>query len=113
MPNVTNTICLIFGMSAFARLPAMLNNTAGSGGIQNACTVAKIDTIISSCEFITVAKLEAVIDGLNNVKVFYLEDLRAKFTWLDKTWLMGFAVWLPRLATKKSKTTDPAVVLFT
>lgn len=113
MPNVTNTICLIFGMSAFARVPAMLNYTAGSGGIQNACTVAKIHTIISSREFITVAKLEAVIEGLNSVKVFYLEDLRAKFTWLDKVWLMGFALWLPRLATKKSKTTDPAVVLFT
>jgi len=34
MPNVTNTICLIFGLSAFGRIPAMLNYTAGSAGIQ-------------------------------------------------------------------------------
>ena len=113
MPNVTNTICLVFGMSAFARIPAMLNYTAGSAGIQNACTVAKINTIISSREFIKTAKLEAVLDGLKNVRIVYLEDLRKSFTWLDKAWLMGFALWLPRLAAKKSKPTDPAVVLFT
>lgn len=113
MPNVTNTICLIFGMSAFARIPAMLNYTAGSAGIQNACMVAKINTIISSREFIEIAKLEAVIDGLQNVKIVYLEDLRASFTWIDKVWLMGFALWLPRFAATKTLPTDPAVVLFT
>lgn len=113
MPNVTNTICLVFGMSAFARVPAMLNYTSGSAGIQNACTVACIKTIISSREFIKVAKLEEVIAGLKDVKVLYLEDLRASFSLLDKIWLMGFALWLPRLAIKKNHSTDPAVVLFT
>ena len=76
MPNVTNTICLVFGMSAFARIPAMLNYTAGSAGIQNACTVAKINTIISSREFIKTEKLESVLDGLKNVRIVYLEVLR-------------------------------------
>ncbi|HSI38868.1 MAG TPA: bifunctional acyl-ACP--phospholipid O-acyltransferase/long-chain-fatty-acid--ACP ligase [Methylotenera sp.] len=113
MPNVTNTICLVFGMSAFARVPAMLNYTSGSAGIQNACTVACIKTIISSREFIKVAKLEEVVAGLKDVKVLYLEDLRASFNFLDKVWLIGFALWLPRLAIKKSHSTDPAVVLFT
>lgn len=113
MPNVTNTICLIFGLSAFARVPAMLNYTAGSAGIQNACTAASIKTIISSREFIKTAKLEEVIAGLQNVNIVYLEDLRAQFTLLDKAWLMGFALWLPRLAVVKSYPSDPAVVLFT
>ncbi|NOT15208.1 MAG: bifunctional acyl-ACP--phospholipid O-acyltransferase/long-chain-fatty-acid--ACP ligase [Methylotenera sp.] len=113
MPNVTNTICLIFGLSAFARVPAMLNYTAGSAGIQNACTAASIKTIISSREFIKTAKLEEVIAGLQNVNIVYLEDLRAQFTLLDKAWLMGFALWLPRLAAVKSYPSDPAVVLFT
>jgi acyl-[acyl-carrier-protein]-phospholipid O-acyltransferase/long-chain-fatty-acid--[acyl-carrier-protein] ligase len=113
MPNVTNTICLVFGMSAFARVPAMLNYTSGSAGIQNACTVACIKTIISSREFIKVAKLEEVVAGLKDVQVLYLEDLRPSFNLFDKIWLMGFALWLPRLAIKKSHSTDPAVVLFT
>lgn len=113
MPNVTNTICLIFGMSAFTRVPAMLNYTAGSAGIQNACTVATIKTIISSREFIKTAKLEEVVAGLNDVKIIYLEDLRTKFSVFDKAWLMGFALWLPRLAATRCNPSDPAVVLFT
>ena len=113
MPNVTNTICLIFGLNAFARVPAMLNYTAGSAGIQSACEVAAIKTIISSREFIKVAKLEEVVAGLQQVNIVYLEDLRAKFNWNDKAWLMGFAYWLPKLAMTKSHPSDPAVVLFT
>jgi acyl-[acyl-carrier-protein]-phospholipid O-acyltransferase/long-chain-fatty-acid--[acyl-carrier-protein] ligase len=113
MPNVTNTICLIFGLSAFGRVPAMLNYTAGSAGIQNACTAACITTIISAKEFIKVANLEQTVDGLQHVKIVYLEDLRTRFSWLDKLWLIGFALWLPRLATQKSNPNDPAVVLFT
>jgi acyl-[acyl-carrier-protein]-phospholipid O-acyltransferase / long-chain-fatty-acid--[acyl-carrier-protein] ligase len=113
MPNVTNTICLIFGLSAFTRVPAMLNYTAGSAGIQNACTAAAVKTIISSREFIKTAKLEEVIAGLKNIKIIYLEDLSKQFNWLDKLWLMGFALWLPKLAVDKCKSNDPAVVLFT
>jgi len=113
MPNVTNTICLIFGLSAFGRIPAMLNYTAGSAGIQNACTAACIKTIISSREFIQTAKLEETVAGLQGVNIIYLEDLRSRFTWLDKLWLMGFALWLPRLVAAKTNPYDPAVVLFT
>ena len=113
MPNVTNTICLIFGMSAFGRVPAMLNYTAGSAGIQNACTAAAVKTIITSRAFIKTAKLEEVVSGLKSINIVYLEDLFKQFTWLDKLWLMGFALWLPRLAVDKCKSSDPAVVLFT
>ena len=113
MPNVTNTIGLIFGLNAFARVPAMLNYTAGAAGIQSACEVAAIKTIISSREFIKVAKLEEVVAGLHDVNIVYLEELRPKFNVADKAWLMGFAYWLPKLALTKSHPSDPAVVLFT
>jgi len=113
MPNVTNTICLIFGLSAFGRIPAMLNYTAGSAGIRNACTAACVKTVISSREFIKAAALEETIAGLQGIDIIYLEDLRPKFSWLDKLWLMGFALWLPRLVAAKGNPNDPAVVLFT
>ena len=117
MPNVTNTVCLIFGMSAFARVPAMLNYTAGAAGIQNACTAAQITTIISSQKFIETAKLADIISGLNGINIIYLEDLSQQMTWLDKLWLMAFARWLPRLAMQlaapKINPNDAAVVLFT
>ena len=113
MPNVTNTICLIFGLSAFGRIPAMLNYTAGSAGIQNACTAACVSTVISAREFIETAKLEDTVNGLHGVKIIYLEDLRQQFSWLDKLWLIGFALWLPRWVAHKANPQDPAVVLFT
>ncbi len=113
MPNVTNTICLIFGLSAFGRIPAMLNYTAGSSGIQNACTAACVKTIISSREFIKAADLEETMAGLKGLNIVYLEDLRLQFSWLDKLWLMGFALWFPSLVAAKSNPNDPAVVLFT
>ena len=117
MPNVTNTVCLIFGMSAFSRVPAMLNYTAGAAGLQNASIAANIKTIISSRQFIEAGKLNELINGLTNINVIYLEDIKQKFNVLDKLWLVGFARWCPRLAvrlhTTKIKPSDPAVVLFT
>jgi len=113
MPNVTNTVCLLFGMSAFNRIPAMLNYTAGSSGIQNACTAANVKTIISSRKFIETAKLESVIAALQGIQIVYLEDLRSQFALLDKIWLMAYARWLPRCVNQSHNPDAPAVVLFT
>jgi acyl-[acyl-carrier-protein]-phospholipid O-acyltransferase/long-chain-fatty-acid--[acyl-carrier-protein] ligase len=113
MPNVSNTVCLIFGMSAMGRVPAMLNYTAGTAGMQNACIAAKVSTIITSRQFLETAKLSSQVSALSGVNVVYLEDLRSGFGLLDKLWLLGFARWLPKLAAKPANPADPAVVLFT
>ncbi len=113
MPNVTNTVCLLFGMSAMQRVPAMLNYTAGTAGIQNACTAAKVDTIITSRQFLESAKLGEVVNALQKVKVIYLEELRSQFSLWDKLWLMGYALWLPKCAAKAKNPLAAAVVLFT
>lgn len=113
LPNVTNTICLIFGMSAMGCVPAMLNYTAGPAGIQNACIAANVKTIITSRKFIEAAKLENIIAGLGNLQIMYLEELRSQFSLTDKLWLMVFALHFPRWATHKTHADAPAVVLFT
>lgn len=113
LPNVSSTICLIFGMSAMRRVPAMLNYTAGTSGMQNACIAAGVQTIITSRKFVEEAKLTASLGGLKNVRIVYLEDLRAQFGLWDKLWLMGYARWLPALAIGHGNPDDPAVVLFT
>jgi acyl-[acyl-carrier-protein]-phospholipid O-acyltransferase/long-chain-fatty-acid--[acyl-carrier-protein] ligase len=113
MPNVTNTVCLIFGMSAMQRIPAMLNYTAGTAGMQNACIAGNIKTIVTSKQFLETAKLTEIVNALQNVRIVYLEDLRSQFSLLDKLWLVGFALWLPNLAVKKSNPDTAAVVLFT
>lgn len=113
LPNVSNTICLVFGLSAMGRVPAMLNYTAGTAAIQNACDVARLRTILTSRRFLEAAKLVPVIDALQGVTLVYLEDLRARFTLWDRIWLTAFAVWLPTSATAEGLPDDPAVVLFT
>ena len=113
MPNITNTLALILGMSAFNRIPAMLNYTAGTAGMQNACIAANIKTVITSHKFIEAANLESVVANFQNLNIVYLEDLRAQFGMLDRAWLMGYALHYPRSAMETNKHDQPAVVLFT
>jgi acyl-[acyl-carrier-protein]-phospholipid O-acyltransferase / long-chain-fatty-acid--[acyl-carrier-protein] ligase len=113
MPNITNTLALLLGMSAFNRIPAMINYTSGSAGIQNACIAADVKTIITSRKFIEAAKLESTIEQLSNIKLVYLEDIRAQFGVLDRAWLMGYAMHYPRAAVEYANPEAPAVILFT
>ncbi len=113
MPNITNTLALILGMSAFNRVPGMLNYTSGTAGMQNACTAANIKTVITSHKFIEAADLKSVVDNFQHLNVVYLEDLRANFGMLDRAWLMGYALHYPRSAMETNKHDQPAVVLFT
>ena len=113
MPNITNTLALILGMNAFNRVPAMLNYTSGTAGMQNACIAADIKTVITSHKFIEAAGLEDVVANFKNLNIVYLEDLRANFGMLDRAWLMGYALHYPRAAMDSQRPEDPAVVLFT
>ena len=113
MPNITNTLALILGMSAFNRVPAMLNYTAGTAGMQNACIAANIKTVITSHKFIEAAELESIVASLKNLNILYLEDLRVQFGMMDRAWLMGYALLYPRLAMEPNSSEQAAVVLFT
>ncbi|MCB5188942.1 bifunctional acyl-ACP--phospholipid O-acyltransferase/long-chain-fatty-acid--ACP ligase [Methylobacillus caricis] len=113
MPNVTNTVCLVFGMNAMRRIPAMLNYTAGTSGMQDACATAAINTVITSRKFLETAKLTGAVEKLQHLNIVYLEDLRSQFTLADKLWLMAYAIWLPRRIEKNRNPDAPAAVLFT
>lgn len=113
MPTAVPTLGLILGLNAFNRIPAMLNFTAGSDGLQSACTAAQIKTIITSRAFVEQGKLEPKLEGLSGMSILYLEDLRPTMSLADKLWLMGFARWFPNLIKLPSQPKDPAVILFT
>lgn len=113
MPTAVPTLGLIFGLNAFNRIPAMLNFTAGSDGLQSACTAAQIKTIITSRAFVEQGKLEPKLEGLEGINTLYLEDLRPTMRLVDKLWLMGFARWFPHSVMIKKEPRDPAVILFT
>ena len=113
MPNVTNTLALVLGMTAFNRIPAMLNYTSGTAGMQNACIAANIKTIITSRKFIEAASLEEVVSKFTGLRIVYLEDLRGEFGVRDRAWLMGYALHYPRAAMEYARPEDVAIILFT
>lgn len=113
MPNVTNTAALVLGMMAFKRIPAMLNYTAGTAGMQSACTAANIKTVVTSRKFIEAADLAKVVSSFQGLNVVYLEDLRSQFGMLDRAWLMSYALHHPRAAMETAKGDDIAAILFT
>ena len=113
LPNLSTTLAVILGLSARGRVPAMLNYSAGNEAIRGACVAARIQTIITSRQFLERVKLSNLEETLPEVRMVYLEDLRDTLTLADKLWLIGYALWLPRLAMPRVDPRQPAVVLFT
>ncbi|MDH4216356.1 MAG: AMP-binding protein, partial [Gallionella sp.] len=113
LPNVAPTLSLVFGLTALRRVPAMLNYTAGTDGLQAACVAAQVRTVITSRAFVEQAKLTDKLAGLKDVRIVYLEDLREQISLTDKLWLVFYALRFPRAIELPASPEDPAVVLFT
>lgn len=113
MPNLAATVALMIGLGAFRRIPCMLNYSAGADAMRNACRSANVGCIITSRAFIEKAGLKEQVAALDGFTVLYLEDLRKRFGFADKLWLLAFALPFPRLATPAGDPEAPAVVLFT
>lgn len=113
LPNVTPAVCTILGLMAFARVPAMLNYTAGPVAVRSACSAASVRTVIASRAFIEHANLFSLVAALEGLNVVYLEDVRRELRPADKLWLTAFALWFPRRAALRARSCDPAVVVFT
>jgi acyl-[acyl-carrier-protein]-phospholipid O-acyltransferase/long-chain-fatty-acid--[acyl-carrier-protein] ligase len=113
LPNAGPAVAALFGMFATRRIPAMLNYTAGVDGMQSACELAHIRTIITSRAFLEKGKLTEKVAQLKGVLIVYLEDLRPTFSFTDKLWLVLRAMRNPRAIERQIKPNDPALVLFT
>jgi acyl-[acyl-carrier-protein]-phospholipid O-acyltransferase/long-chain-fatty-acid--[acyl-carrier-protein] ligase len=112
LPNLAATLCMVIGMSAFRRVPAMLNYTAGTDGIQSACIAAQISTIVTSRKFLDTARLQGQVDALRDVKIVYLEDLQPTVNFAIKLWAITHLAF-PGLLGRGVGPESPAVVLFT
>jgi len=114
LPSLAPTVGLLIGISAFGRVPAMLNFTSGTEGMQNACIAADIHTLITSRAFLEQGKLTDKVAALQGLRIIYLEDIREHITLWDKLWWIGFARWMPHAATRCGTTPeDTAAILFT
>lgn len=113
MPNAAATVCLLLGLSAIGRVPAMLNFTSGRAGVQASCRAARVRLVITSRRFLDTLQEQGIRLELNDTGVVYLEDLKARITLLDKAWLAAWALRNPRRVVVDQDPAAPAVVLFT
>ena len=74
LPSVQATAVTFFGLHAFARVPAMLNFTAGATNLKAACEIAAISTIVTSRKFVDEGKLDEPLEAIaQGREVIYLE----------------------------------------
>ena len=115
LPNVQAMAVTLFGLTAFGRVPALLNFTAGVKNLRAAGELAELKVIVTSRRFVEQAKLDDEVEALGeNRLIVYLEDVRKQITSFDK--LRGaLASLAPGLAHRAHEAApdDPAVVLFT
>lgn len=124
LPNAAGAVVGVFGLLAYARVPAMLNFTAGSVNVRSAVTTAQINTVVTSRRFISKGGFENLLHALETrdpanpdfkpPRIVYLEDVRDTIGTLDK--LLGAlgamsAKSLPR--KHGAKPGEPGVILFT
>lgn len=115
LPNVQGMAVAFFGLSAYGRIPALLNFTAGLKNLKAAAELADLATIVTSRRFVEQAKLDDEIAALGDGRqIIYLEEIRDQITSFEKA-LGALASLAPGLALRahQARPDDPAVVLFT
>jgi acyl-[acyl-carrier-protein]-phospholipid O-acyltransferase / long-chain-fatty-acid--[acyl-carrier-protein] ligase len=110
LPNANGAAVTLLGLMSVNRVPAMINFSAGATNIRAACTAAQVRTIITSKAFVDKARLTGLVAQLEtDVKIVYLEDVRATVTGWDK--IRGLIKRHQPLVNANA--TDRAAILFT
>lgn len=113
LPTGMGSLISVFALSAYGRVPAMLNFTAGLPSLRAALKAASVKRIITAHRFIELGKFEALETELKKeTTLVYLEELRDRLTGRDKAAaLLGSLA--PRLVGSHPSPDSPAVILFT
>ena len=113
LPTGMGAAIAFLALSAYGRVPTMLNFTSGEADLKSAIRTAEVKRVVTAHRFIELGKLESVAAAIGQVaELVYLEDVRARLSLADK--LTGLAGGLaPALMTRAPSHRQPAAVLFT
>ena len=115
LPNVSGVAVTFFALTAFGRVPAMLNFSAGIRNLTAAAVTAELKVIVTARAFVEQAGLGQAVGALSeHCEIVYLEDLREGLSRMDK--LRGFidSRRVRRLHLRRRiNPDDVAVMLFT
>lgn len=110
LPNANGAAVTLLGLMSAARVPAMINFTAGASNIAAACKAAQVKTIVTSRAFVEKGRMGPLIEALQaEVRIVYLEDVRATVSTGDKL----KALWHHGTPIEEAKGSDRAAILFT
>lgn len=113
LPTGAASIIAFFAVSAYGRVPAMLNFTSGAAGVRSAIKTAKIKRVVTAHRFVELGNFENLIAEIGeHCELVYLEDVRENLSLFDKAFA-AVGTFAPGLVTKNAVGTKPAVILFT
>jgi acyl-[acyl-carrier-protein]-phospholipid O-acyltransferase/long-chain-fatty-acid--[acyl-carrier-protein] ligase len=113
LPTSRASLVAFFALQAEGRVPAMLNFSTGSAGLQAACRGAEIQLVVTARRFIEKAKLQPLVAALEGqTAIVYLEDLRGEIGAGSRLRALVKTL-LSRPRHDAARAHDPAVVLFT
>jgi acyl-[acyl-carrier-protein]-phospholipid O-acyltransferase/long-chain-fatty-acid--[acyl-carrier-protein] ligase len=113
LPAGAGSVIAFFAVSAYGRVPAMLNFTSGAAGLKSALRTAQIKRIVTAHRFIELGKFEDLVAELSpHAEFIYLEDVRENLSLADKA-KAAIGQYLPQLVTSRPAHDMPAVILFT
>src|ERR1051326_2877659 len=85
LPTGIGAALAFFALSAYGRVPTMLNFTTGEAGCTSALRTAQLRKIVTARRFIELGKLDSLAAALNRqAELIYLEDVREKLSLADK-----------------------------
>ena len=113
LPNSIAAICTFFGLTAYSRIPVMLNFSVGAKNMLSMCRTAEVKMVITSLTFIKMAKMEEFVETLEQagVKVVFLEKLAKSIGLWEK--INAYLRYKIKRVPHKRGGNRKAVVLFT
>lgn len=113
LPNSIAAICTFFGLTAYSRIPVMLNFSVGAKNMLSMCKTAEVKMVITSLTFIKMAKMEEFVETLEQagVKVVFLEKLAKSIGLWEK--INAFLRYKIKRVPHKRGGSRKAVILFT
>ena len=112
LPTGAAAALTFFALSAFGRIPTMMNFTSGLTGMKSALRTAQVKRLVTARRLIEVAGLQELVAGLDGIEIIYLEDVRNNLTLVNKLTAVAGKL-MPAWLAARSDPKSPGVILFT
>ena len=114
LPTGVAAAMTFFALSAYGRVPTMLNFTSGEANLKSALHTALVRKVVTARKLVEVAGLEGVVKALSDsgAQIVYLEDVRQGLSLRNKLAAVAGKI-APRLVATKPDPAKTAAILFT